>query len=295
MKILVTGANGQVGSELQAIQNQYIRWSFHFHDVDTLDITNAEMVRDFFEKNQINACINCAAYTAVDKAESDQDTAYAVNVTGAENLAKACADRGGAMIHYSTDYVYHGTQNRPFRETDATSPGGVYAATKLEGDERVLAANSRAVALRTSWVYSSFGHNFVKTMLRLGKERDQLTVIFDQVGTPTYARDIAVATLDILQKLERGNAEELSGIYHFSNEGVTSWYDFAKAIFEIENINCRVLPIETKDYPTPAARPHFSVLNKAKIKAAFDIEIPHWRDSLKDCLVAIRGFKSNNF
>ena len=191
------------------------------------------------------------------------------------------------MIHYSTDYVYHGTQNRPFKETDSTSPGGVYAATKLEGDQRVLAANPRTIILRTSWVYSSFGHNFVKTMLRLGKERDQLTVIFDQTGTPTYARDIAVATLHILRKLENTNAEESAGIYHFSNEGVTSWYDFAKAIFDLENINCHVLPIETKDYPIPAARPHFSVLNKAKIKTTFDMEIPHWRDSLRECLAAI--------
>jgi len=166
MNILITGANGQIGSELQVLQNQYSRWSFHFHDVDTLDITNTETVRVFFEKNQINACINCAAYTAVDKAESDQVTAHAVNVAGAENLAKACAERDGIMIHYSTDYVYHGTQNRPFKETDTTSPGGVYAATKLEGDERVLAVNSRAIVLRTSWVYSSFGHNFVTTRQR---------------------------------------------------------------------------------------------------------------------------------
>ncbi len=284
MNILVTGANGQVGSELQALHNQYATWSFYFRDKNTLDITDEKAVADFFNKNQIDICINCAAYTAVDKAESDQATAHAVNVKGAENLAKACAKRDGIMIHYSTDYVYHGTQNRPFKETDTTSPGGIYAATKLEGDERVLAVNPRSIVLRTSWVYSSFGHNFVKTMLRLGKERDQLTVIFDQVGTPTYARDIAIATLNILQKLENTNAEESAGIYHFSNEGVTSWYDFAKAIFEIENMDCSVLPIETKDYPTPAARPHFSVLNKAKIKTAFGIEIPHWRESLEECL-----------
>ncbi len=287
MNILITGAKGQVGSELQVLQNQYNTWNFYFFDKNTLDITNQKAVTDIFDKQEINVCINCAAYTAVDKAESDQATARAVNVKGAENLAKACAARGGILIHYSTDYVYHGTQNRPFVETDATSPGGVYAATKLEGDERVLAVNPQTIVLRTSWVYSGFGHNFVKTMLRLGKEREQLTVIFDQVGTPTYARDIAAATLAIVQKLEHTKAEDFSGIYHFSNEGVTSWYDFAKAIFDLENINCRVLPIETKDYPTPAARPHFSVLNKAKIKAAFDLKIPHWRESLKDCLAVL--------
>jgi len=288
MKILITGASGQIGNELQVLQNQYVDWAFHFHDRDTLDITDAKMVHDFFEKNHIDTCINCAAYTAVDKAETNEVAARAVNVTGAENLAKACTDRGGVMIHYSTDYVYHGTQNRPFVETDSTSPGGVYAATKLKGDERVLAINPRAIVLRTSWVYSSFGHNFVKTMLRLGKDRDKLTVIFDQVGTPTYARDIAVTTLEILRKLEEINAEEITGIYHFSNEGVTSWYDFAKAIFDIENIDCQVLPIETKDYPTPAARPHFSVLNKGKVKSTFGIKIPHWRESLKACLSVIK-------
>ncbi len=286
MTILITGAYGQVGSELKVLSEQY-DWTFHFHNRDTLDITSLEDVLRFFDENNIDTCINCAAYTAVDKAESDEATARLVNVIGAENLARACATRNATLIHYSTDYVYHGSQNRPFKETDTTSPQGVYAATKLEGDEKVLAANLRTLVIRTSWVYSSFGHNFVKTMLRLGKERDHLTVIFDQTGTPTYARDIAAATLTILQGLDDINIQEVAGIYHFSNEGVTSWYDFAKAIFEIKNIDCHVAPIETKDYPTPAARPHFSVLNKGKIKAVFGLEIPHWRDSLKDCLKVI--------
>jgi len=288
INILVTGSHGQVGSELQVLAKQYPDWRFHFHDRDTLDITNLDDVVLFFEKNNINTCINCAAYTAVDKAESDEATARLVNVIGAKNLAEACSKQEAILIHYSTDYVYHGSQNRPFKETDTTSPQGVYAATKLEGDETVLATNSRTLVIRTSWVYSSFGHNFVKTMLRLGRERDKLTVIFDQTGTPTYARDIAAATLSLLQRLDTLDINEVNGVYHFSNEGVTSWYDFAKAIFELSDIECQVAPIETKDYPTPAARPHFSVLNKGKIKEVFDIEIPHWRESLKACLEELK-------
>jgi len=288
MNILVTGSNGQVGSELQVLAGQYPDWHFHFHDRETLDITNSVDVIRFFDEHAIDVCINCAAYTAVDKAESDEATAHLVNVTGAKNLAEACTKRNATLIHYSTDYVYHGTQNRPFKETDAVSPQGVYAATKLGGDEAVLTTNPRTLVIRTSWVYSSFGHNFVKTMLRLGKDRDKLTVIFDQTGTPTYARDIASATLTILQRLETLSIDEVAGVYHFSNEGVTSWYDFAKAIFELSDIQCHVTPIETKDYPTPAARPHFSVLNKGKIKETFDLEIPHWREGLKACLTELK-------
>lgn len=283
-QILVTGGNGQVGNELQVLAKSYPDWQFHFTDSEDLDITELAAVQQFFKAHQINICINCAAYTAVDKAESDEKTARLVNVTGVENLAKTCAALTATLIHYSTDYVYHGHQNRPYQELDATNPQGVYAATKLEGDLKALAIHPHTLVIRTSWVYSSFGHNFVKTMLHLGADRDKLTVIFDQIGTPTYARDIAAATLQILEKLDTIHIAEVAGIYHYSNEGIASWYDFAKAIFELRNISCHVLPIETKDYPTPAARPHFSVLNKAKIKTTFGLEIPHWRESLEDCL-----------
>ncbi len=283
-RILITGANGQVGRELKVLAEFYPDWEFYFTGSEDLDITEASSVQQFFDQHQINTCINCAAYTAVDKAETDEKTARLVNVAGVENLAKTCAISKATLIHYSTDYVYHGHQNRPYQETDATNPQGVYATTKLEGDLKALAIHPHTLVIRTSWVYSSFGHNFVKTMLRLGADRDKLTVIFDQIGTPTYARDIAAATLLILEKLDTLSISEVAGIYHYSNEGIASWYDFAKAIFELRNISCHVLPIETKDYPTPAARPHFSVLNKAKIKTTFGLEIPHWRESLENCL-----------
>ena len=280
MNILVTGANGQVGSELQTLAAQYPSFSFVFVDREQLDITNFDAVQAFFEQQAFDYCINCAAYTAVDKAESDTEMAKLVNHIGAENLAKACAQKQARMIHFSTDYVYHNQQNTPFKEDDTTSPQGVYAQTKLDGDLAALAANSETIVVRTSWVYSSFGHNFVKTMLRLGADRDKLTIIFDQIGSPTYARDLAKAMLDIIQQ----QPATFSGIYHYSNEGVCSWFDFARAIFDLKNINCSTSPIETKDYPTPAQRPPFSLLNKGKIKATFGIEIPYWRDSLKACL-----------
>lgn len=281
--ILITGSKGQVGQEFQYLSKDSA-YNFLFVDVAELDITDEEAVLTFFRENTIDCCVNCAAYTAVDKAETAVEIARKVNVEGAKNIAKGCALRDIPLIHLSTDYVYHNTQNTPFKEGDPTNPQGVYAQTKLEGDEVAIKTNPQTIILRTSWVYSTFGHNFVKTMLRLGQERDKLTVIFDQIGTPTYARDIANAILNIIPKM---NKETKWGVYHFSNEGVTSWYDFAKAIFEITDIDCVVQPIETKDYPTPAKRPPFSVLNKGKIKSEFGIEIPHWRDSLKTCLVSL--------
>lgn len=283
MNILVTGASGQVGSELQFLAKDYPMFSFIFVDKDVLDISNGQAVQHFLEENALDYCINCAAYTAVDKAESDQATASLVNVEGAKNLAIACQQQGCKLVHLSTDYVYHSLQNLPFKETDSTSPKSVYGSTKLEGEQAVLQQQPDSLIIRTSWVYSSFGHNFVKTMLRLGKDRDQLNVIFDQIGSPTYARDLAKAILDILVQ----KPAEFSGIYHYSNEGVCSWYDFAKAIFDLKGINCQVYPIETKDYPTPAQRPAFSLLNKAKIKTTFNLEIPYWRDSLKGCLAIL--------
>ena len=288
--ILVTGANGQVGSELKALASQYPDFSFDFVGREELDITDEASVLSYFETKKFAYCLSCAAYTAVDKAEEEKNNAMLVNTVGAKNLAFAAEKTGGRMIHLSTDYVYHNSQNTPFVETDETNPQGVYAESKLAGDRTVLNINSKNLVIRTSWVYSTFGNNFVKTMLRLGTDRDKLTVIFDQIGTPTYAYDLAKAILDILVKIENKSvtSEEIGGVYHYSNEGVTSWYDFATAIFRIENIDCKVSPIETKDYPTAAKRPHFSLLNKAKIKKEFNLEIPHWEASLAECLKALR-------
>ncbi|MCP4442635.1 MAG: dTDP-4-dehydrorhamnose reductase [Aureispira sp.] len=287
--ILVTGASGQLGQELQVLATQYTDWKFVFCNRQDLDITNHSAIDAIFEQYQFDYCINCAAYTAVDKAESDLELATAINTTAVGYLASACQSYDTQLIHISTDYVYHNSQNHPFQETDTTSPKGVYAQTKLDGE--VLAAQNcpQTMIIRTSWVYSSFGHNFVKTMLRLGKDRDKLTVIFDQIGSPTYAADLADAILQCIKQnfAKTIDQTELKGVYHYSNEGVCSWYDFALAIFELEDISCHVAPIETKDYPTPAKRPHFSLLNKNKIKTAFNLNIPHWRTSLKDCLTKL--------
>ena len=288
--ILVTGANGQLGRELQAlVEQQYLTAvQFVFADIEQLDICDAEAVYAFFRQYSIAWCINCAAYTAVDKAESDIDNAIKVNVTGAENLAKACDRFLAKYIHLSTDYVYHNQQNTPYVETDETNPQSVYGLTKLQGEIKAMEACFNTLVIRTSWVYSSYGNNFVKTMLRLGSERSQLSVIFDQIGSPTYAGDLAKAILDILLKIEAKQVEDWRGIYHYSNEGVCSWYDFATAIFKLSNINCQVLPIETKAYPTPAKRPHFSLLNKAKVKTSFSLVIPHWQESLEKCLEKLK-------
>ena len=288
--ILVTGGNGQVGSELQVVAKNQSSYQFFFTDAADLDITNQAAVIDFFTKNKIATCINCAAYTAVDHAENAPEIAKKINVDGAENLALACVQNGAKLIHLSTDYVYHNQQNTPFKEGDATNPQGVYAQTKLDGDLVALKTNPDTLILRTSWVYSSFGNNFVKTMLRLGRERDSLSVVFDQIGTPTYAKDIAEVVFKIIQLIDNQQIDHKKwrGVFHYSNEGVTSWYDFAQAIFTLENIDCQLAPIESVQYPTPAKRPPFSVLNKGKIKAVFGVQIPHWRRSLENCLELLR-------
>ena len=288
--ILVTGGNGQVGSELQVVAKNQSSYQFFFTDAADLDITNQAAVIDFFTKKKIATCINCAAYTAVDHAENAPEIAKKINVDGAENLALACVQNGAKLIHLSTDYVYHNQQNTPFKEGDATNPQGVYAQTKLDGDLVALKTNPDTLILRTSWVYSSFGNNFVKTMLRLGRERDSLSVVFDQIGTPTYAKDIAEVVFKIIQLIDNQQIDHKKwrGVFHYSNEGVTSWYDFAQAIFTLENIDCQLAPIESVQYPTPAKRPPFSVLNKGKIKAVFGVQIPHWRRSLENCLELLR-------
>ena len=284
--ILITGARGQLGRCFQALAGQYTGWQFHYYDLPELDITAPRAVAAFFQTNQVNWCINCAAYAAVDKAETEPALARRVNVRGAQLLAEACARAGAPVIHFSTDYVYHNRQNTPFREDDPVSPKSVYARTKLAGDRAVLRANPLGMVIRTSWLYAHHSHNFVRTMLRLGAERPELNVVYDQVGTPTYAPDLAAAVLNIIRLVEEKTVarESLAGIWHYSNEGVTSWYDFALAIMELRGLSCRVNPIETKDFPLPAARPPFSVLNKAKIKTTFGLDIPHWRESLVRCL-----------
>ncbi len=289
IKILVTGANGQLGATFAQLAKEFPSWHFLFADRSLLNIAEPDQVLSFFQKHTPHYCINTAAYTAVDRAEEEPLMAHAVNVDGAAALASACADTGTHLFHYSTDYVYQGDINRPLRETDPTSPVSVYAQSKLGGEQTIRAILPDATIIRTSWVYSEYGHNFVKTMLRLGKERDQLNVVFDQVGTPTYALDLAKASLEMIRQKEEGQCEEsaLTGIFHYSNEGVCSWYDFALAIFELSGISCSVQPIPSSAYPTPAQRPHYSVLDKAKIKAAFGLQIPHWRAGLRQCLAAL--------
>ncbi len=284
MNILVTGAKGQLGQELKSLSALHPKATFYFTDVEDLDILQLEQVQNFVVEHRIDALINCAAYTAVDKAESEQELCMQINAIGPENLAKAAAQVKARFIHISTDFVFNGNSYVPYTEMDAEDPLGVYGSTKLRGEKRVVQAYPQSVILRTSWLYSSFGNNFVKTMLRLGKEREQLGVIFDQVGTPTYAHDLAQAIMVIL-----GSDDEryTPGIYHYSNEGVASWYDFTKAIHEIGGVDCKVQPILAEAYPLPAARPHYSVLNKAKIKSIFSIEIPYWRESLKKCMALL--------
>ena len=284
MNILITGSYGQLGSEIRTLYSKKAeQHHFIFTDVDTLDICDETAVSDFFAAHKIDLVVNCAAYTAVDKAESDTDKCRQINSLSVRNLMSAAKRHGARIIHISTDYVFDGTAHKPYVETDRINPQSVYGSTKAEG-EAVLLDNyaDDSIIIRTSWLYSTFGNNFVKTMLRLGKEREELSVVFDQVGSPTNAADLAEAILSIVcsDRFE-------GGVYHYSNEGVCSWYDFAKAIFEFAHIDCRVLPIESSQYPTPAKRPHYSVLNKAKIKSVYGIHIPYWRDSLQRVIGSI--------
>lgn len=284
MKILVTGAYGQLGSELNELAEKYPAWTFLFTDADTLDITNEAAVQNYFQENKPAFIVNCAAYTAVDKAETEKETAWKINAQAPGILAGAANNVKAKIIHISTDYVFNGQAFKPYIEEDLVAPTGVYGETKLEGEQRCLKKNQDSLVIRTAWLYSSAGNNFLKTMLRLGKEHESLNIIFDQIGTPTYAADLAKTILSIIEIAEKEPEKFVPGIYHYSNEGVASWYDFAKSIFEIANIKCKVNPILTKDYPTAAKRPHFSVLNKSKIKDTFGLKIPNWRDSLHLCI-----------
>jgi dTDP-4-dehydrorhamnose reductase len=287
--ILVTGANGQLGHCFRQVSAHWPQHAFVFAGSHELDVSNSRSVRNYFESFQtdkIRWVINCAAYTAVDKAESEPLKAKKINVAGPKNLAVICAELDIPLIHFSTDYVYHSRQNTPFQETDPVSPKGVYARTKLAGERAAMRAQPLTMVIRTSWVYSAFGHNFVKTMLRLGRERETLHVVADQIGSPTYAPDLAETVLKIIRQVESGAVPRaaIAGVWNYSNEGVASWYDFAAAIFEMEHIACHVHPIATQNYPTPASRPPFSVLDKTKIKTVFGMEIPHWRERLRHCL-----------
>ena len=280
--ILITGANGQLGNEMRVLSAENPEYAYFFTDVAELDICNEQAILDFVKANQINVIVNCAAYTAVDKAEENVELCIRLNADAVGYLAKAAEAHGAEFIQISTDYVFDGTSHIPYQETEATCPNSVYGHTKLAGEQNALTLCSRSMVIRTAWLYSTFGNNFVKTMIRLGKERENLGVIFDQVGTPTYARDLARA---IFTAIRQG---VVPGIYHFSNEGVCSWYDFTKAIHRLAGITtCHVKPLHTEEYPTPAKRPHYSVLDKTKIKETYSIEIPYWEDSLKECIDAL--------
>ena len=282
--ILVTGAYGQLGNEVRVLSANYPQYNFMFTDVDSLDICDKNELIDFVTGNDIRYIINCAAYTAVDKAEDDAELCEKINATAVKNLGLAAAEAGAGIIHVSTDYVFDGTSCRPYSEDMPTKPCSVYGKTKLKGEKNLLKACPNAIVIRTAWLYSPFGNNFVKTMIKLGNERESLNVIFDQVGTPTYAEDLADAILKAMDQTI-DTEHNKGGVYHFSNEGVCSWYDFTIKIHELAGIKtCKVNPIETKDYPTKAARPHYSVLNKTKIKQTFNITIPHWEASLKNCI-----------
>jgi dTDP-4-dehydrorhamnose reductase len=281
--ILVTGAHGQLGSELHSLSAQFSSAQFTFTHHQHLDITDSDSVIKYVKAGNFSALINCAAYTAVDKAESDKENAMAVNGIAPGVLAKACKQLNVKFVHISTDFVFDGTIARPLIETDPVNPLGIYGATKLEGEKQVVAHNDEALIIRTSWVYSSFGNNFVKTILRLCKERDSLNIIYDQVGTPTYAKDLAQVILEIVT-----GGQWHPGLYHYSNEGVASWYDFAIAIRDAAGLKTQINPIETSQYPTPAVRPKYSVLNKKKLKETFNVRIPYWKDSLSNCMKQIK-------
>ncbi len=280
-KVLVTGAAGQLGSEIRAIAPSE---GYIFTDRHLLDISDKEAMALFIDLNVIDTIINCAAYTAVDKAEEDVENADLINHIAIKNMAEIAREKGLKLVHVSTDYVFDGKNHKPYIEEDTPNPTGVYGKTKLAGEKAILQiAPANSIIIRTSWVYSGYGNNFVKTMLKLGKEREQLGVIYDQIGTPTYAADLAEAILEILPKIDNPKPE----IYHYSNEGAISWYDFAKEIMKMAKRSCQINPIETKEYPTPAKRPHYSLLNKAKIKKDFDVTIPYWKDSLSACLTKL--------
>ena len=286
MNILITGCNGQLGNEMQLLEKDNPQHTYYNTDVAELDITNQQAIERFVDEYAIDGIVNCAAYTAVDKAEANETLCQLLNAEAPAYLAHAVGRRGGRMIQISTDYVFDGTKHTPYVEDDDTCPNSVYGRTKLVGELNVQKLCERSMIIRTAWLYSTFGNNFVKTMIRLGNEKPELGVIFDQIGTPTYARDLARVIMTAIQQGIH------PGIYHFSDEGVTSWYDFTKSIHRLAGITtCRVRPLHTSEYPTPAARPHYSVLDKTKIKQTYGIDIPHWEESLAECIEQLKCIK----
>ena len=279
MNILITGCNGQLGKEIQSLEKNYPQHHFFNTDVAELDITNQLATADYVARHEIDGIVNCAAFTAVAKAEDSKELCTTLHTIAPAYLAAAIDKRGGWMIHISTDYVFNGNAFKPYVEDDTPSPNSVYGSTKLAGELGVQKFCQHTMIIRTAWLYSPHGNNFVKTMIRLGKEKEELGVIFDQIGTPTYAGDLAEAIMAVINK------GIVPGVYHFTNEGAISWYDFAKAIHRVAGItNCRVRPLHTSEYPTPANRPHYSVLDKTKIKTTYSIDIPYWEESLRECI-----------
>lgn len=285
MKIVITGANGQLGQSLKKISKAF-QADWIFTDIGELDITNNLSLNTFFKANAPDFLINCAAFTAVDKAETAQESANKINHLAVENIAVACQKTDCKLIHISTEYVFDGKQYRPYIETDPCKPLSIYGQTKLSGENAAKENLLNAIIIRTSWLYSEFGENFMKTMLKLGETRESLNVVFDQIGSPTYAESLAAGIIRILEKHQRDNLWE-AGIYHFSNQGVCSWYDFAKWIMDNAKLNCQIHPITTDQYPTPAKRPFYSVLDKSEFEKTFEYRIPHWTDAAAECLASL--------
>lgn len=278
--ILVTGANGQLGNELQVVSSQYPSYNFLFVTKEALAIDDTDAVHNFFANHSIDYCINCAAYTAVDKAETEAAIAYRINATAVGDLALVCKKQNTQFIHISTDYVFDGTASSPYKEYDPVNPVNLYGASKLKGEQLAIENNPTSIIIRTSWVYSSFGNNFVKTMLRLMNERPAINVVSDQQGCPTYAADLAAVIMRIIQ----ANIKPANSIFNYSNKGATTWHQFALAIKQLSNSNCTVSPIPASQYPTPAKRPYYSVMDTTKIQQIFNVEIPHWEESLRSCI-----------
>ena len=283
-KILITGGKGQLGQCLQTVKSDFNEHEYIFTDVEELDICNLDELKTFTHKNNIDYLVNCAAYTAVDKAEHEQVMAKKLNADAVKNIGLAAVENNFKVIHVSTDYVFDGKTFKPYTEETLAVPESYYGQTKLLGEKYLLENQPESIVIRTSWLYSEFGNNFVKTMIRLGKERDELKVVVDQVGSPTYAIDLANTILNIISKVDKETKPFKPGIYHYCNEGVCSWYDFTINIHLMMGIECNVSPIESKEYPTAAPRPYYSVLNKSKIKSTYKISIPYWRTSLEKCL-----------
>ena len=281
--VLITGCKGQLGSEIQQISSQFPEISFIFTDLEELNITRAHDIQSFLDSMPVKFIVNCAGYTAVDLAEDEREMAERLNADATGYLAKVSAERGIQLIHISTDYVFDGEKNHPYLETDPVNPQTVYGKSKLHGEE-ALHQSGKGIIIRTSWLYSSFGNNFVNTILRLSGEKERLNVVFDQTGCPTYARDLASAILEMIRMEIKQENSPRHDIYHYSNQGMCSWYEFATSIIDIAGSGCKIIPVESKDYVTKAVRPRYTVMSKKKIMGEYDLHIPHWKDSLKDCI-----------